>query len=65
MAKEKAAAKGAPAKPAGHHYDATSIQILGDLEAVRCALGHASDAMTRHYARPDDHKARQLAEAIG
>ncbi|MGH9813608.1 MAG: DNA gyrase subunit B, partial [Candidatus Acidiferrales bacterium] len=42
MAKEKAAAKGAPAKaaaagkvPTGHHYDATSIQILGDLEAVR------------------------------
>ncbi len=42
MAKEKSAAKSAPANaaaagkaPTGHHYDATSIQILGDLEAVR------------------------------
>ncbi|HSC78643.1 MAG TPA: DNA topoisomerase (ATP-hydrolyzing) subunit B [Candidatus Acidoferrales bacterium] len=36
MAKAKeAAGKSVPAKPAGHHYDATSIQILGDLEAVR------------------------------
>ncbi|MGH9779055.1 MAG: ATP-binding protein, partial [Candidatus Acidiferrales bacterium] len=36
MAKAKeTAAKGGSAKPAGHHYDATSIQILGDLEAVR------------------------------
>jgi DNA gyrase subunit B len=39
MAKEnKKAEKTAPVKPApagGHRYDATSIQILGDLEAVR------------------------------
>ena len=43
MAKvKKTAAKEAPPKaaaaaktPTGHHYDATSIQILGDLEAVR------------------------------
>ncbi len=42
MAKEKAVAKSASVKapaaakgPGGHHYDATSIQILGDLEAVR------------------------------
>jgi DNA gyrase subunit B len=43
MAKQKkAASKRAPAKGkklgaavGGHHYDATSIQILGDLEAVR------------------------------
>jgi len=36
MAKAKETApKGGSAKPAGHHYDATSIQILGDLEAVR------------------------------
>ncbi len=36
MAKGKeTAGKSVPAKPTGHHYDATSIQILGDLEAVR------------------------------
>src|SRR5574341_1430251 len=36
MAKGKEApGKSVPAKPTGHHYDATSIQILGDLEAVR------------------------------
>ncbi len=37
----------------------------GDLDGVRAALGHASDAMTRRYAHADERRAIALAERLG
>jgi integrase len=48
-----------------HAYATRAMREVGDLEATRLALGHSSDAMTRHYAKPGAEKIIGLAERIG